>query len=112
MPEYVYGKDHFDHEHREKYYKPRYLRRVRGSKMLAYPNGIPGGWDRLHKIHFIGHSQGSQTVRYLQYLLRTDYFNDGITPKVDKSDWIASLTSLNPILNGNISTYMFDWNVD
>jgi triacylglycerol esterase/lipase EstA (alpha/beta hydrolase family) len=33
-------------------------------KMLAYPNGIPGFKD-LNKIHFIGHSMGALTVRYL-----------------------------------------------
>jgi hypothetical protein len=48
----------------------------------------------------------------LQYLLKIDYFNDGKSPKIDKSDWIASITGINPILNGGIATYMFDFNLD
>ena len=58
LAECVYGKEHFDQEHREQFYKPRYLRRVTGGKIFAYPNGIPEGWNETQKIHFIGHSQG------------------------------------------------------
>eukprot|EP00347_Sterkiella_histriomuscorum_P020360 403338107 len=112
LAEQVYGKEHFDLEHREQYYKTRYLRRQVDGKTLAYPNGIPEGWNRIQKIHFVGHSQGGQTVRYLQYLLKIDYFNDGKTPKTDKSDWIASFTGLNPILNGGIASYMFDLSLE
>jgi hypothetical protein len=32
---------------------------------IGYPDGIPGGWNNARKIHFIGHSMGAQTVRYL-----------------------------------------------
>ena len=112
LAEFIYGKEHFDQEHCEQYYKPRYLRRVTSGKVLGYPNGIPGGWDSFRKIHFIGHSQGSQTIRYLQYLLSIDYFAAAGDKKVDKREWVASITCLNPILNGCIPTYMFDWNVD
>jgi hypothetical protein len=54
----VYGFDHFDKEHQEHYYKPKYLKRVleSGKTVLAYPNGVPGGWSKTNKIHFIGHS--------------------------------------------------------
>ncbi len=42
----VYGVEHFDKEHVEEYYKPKYLKRVLqgGKTLLAYPNGLPGGW--------------------------------------------------------------------
>ena len=38
--------------------------------MLAYPDGLPG-WEhldpeeRIKKVHFVGHSMGAITVRYL-----------------------------------------------
>lgn len=34
--------------------------------MLAFPNGLPG-WNEAkdQRIHFIGHSMGAITVRYL-----------------------------------------------
>ena len=44
--------------------------------------------------------------------MKIDYFNDGATPKSDKSAWFASITGLNPILNGGPPSYMFDWNID
>ena len=43
-------------------------------QMIAFPDGIPGGWDSERKVHFLGHSMGAQTVRYMQYLLSIDYF--------------------------------------
>ncbi len=65
---------------------------------------MPGGWSHINKIHFIGHSQGAQTIRYLQYLMKIDYFAEGVT-KEDQSDLFASITCLNPILNGSIAPY-------
>ena len=71
----VYGSKHFMDEHpHQKMYKPRLLRQIRGKEVLAFPDGIPGGWSDLRKIHFIGHSLGAQTCRYLQHLLSIDYF--------------------------------------
>jgi hypothetical protein len=52
------------------------------------------------------------TIRYLQHLLKIDYFNDGSGPKVDKSDWMASFTGINPILNGGLATYLMDFHTD
>jgi hypothetical protein len=57
--EIVYGKDHVDIQHADTYYKPKYLRRVTQGKIYAYPNGIPGGWCKHRKIHFVGHSWGA-----------------------------------------------------
>ena len=97
--------------------------------MVAFPDGIPGGWDSQRRIHFIGHSMGVQTVRYLQYLLSIDYFSRDLnqniqTPLfepqsypfydyslkgcpqeeqeniVDRSNYVASITSLNGMMNG------------
>jgi len=61
----VYGESHVKEHHRDTFYKPRYLKRLLNGKMLAYPNGIPGGWCKHRKIHFIGHSLGAITARYL-----------------------------------------------
>lgn len=62
----VYGSKHFMDEHSHQImYKPKLLRQVRGKEVLAFPDGIPGGWSHLRKIHFIGHSLGAQTCRYL-----------------------------------------------
>ena len=75
----VYGPDHYDHEHKHQtLYKPKYLKQVRGSNkkyIFAFPDGLPGGWNSISKAHFVAHSQGAQTVRYLQYLLSIDYFS-------------------------------------
>ena len=71
---------------------------------------------------------GSVTVRYLQYLLENDFFeyNTGCEheqeeeeakledelseirqTKNDRSDWIASVTCINPGLNGALGTHFF-----
>jgi len=44
--------------------------------------------------------------------MKIDYFNDGSHPRTDKSDWFASVNAINPIFNGGIATYMFDFNYD
>lgn len=89
------------------FYKPRYLRQVKRQvgKIYGFPKGIPEGFSADRKIHFIGHSQGAATVRYLQYLLSIDYFALPGEPKVDKSNWIASLTSISGCLNGSLGPY-------
>ena len=52
----------------------------------------------------------------MQHLLKVDYFNEGTggrgTDLIDKSDWIASLTCLNPILNGGIASYFFSFDFE
>ena len=44
-------------------------------------------------------------MRYLQYLLSIDYFALPGEPKQDKSDWIASLTSVSGCLNGSVGAH-------
>lgn len=144
----VYGVQHACEEHHaQQFYKPRHLRQIRGgdtsTQVFAFPDGLPGGWNSLRKVHFVAHSLGSQTCRYLQYLLSIDYFSylDGLDfsekslqtiPRpiverrrgksrqksidkgqyvpalVDKSDYIASLTALNGVLNGGPGPYALD----
>ena len=47
-------------------------------------------------------------MRYLQYLMQIDYFNDGSRPKEDRSGWIASISSLSGCLNGSVSPYLIE----
>lgn len=44
--------------------------------------------------------------------MKNDYFKTGNEPIVDKSNWFASVNMINPILNGGIATYMFDFNYE
>ena len=105
----VYGEGHFDREHapHQTFYKPRYLRQVQKQvgKIYGFPKGIPQGWSETNKIHFIAHSQGAPTVRYLQYLLSIDYFALPGEPKVDKSSWIASLSAISGAFNGSTGSH-------
>ena len=101
----VYGQNHVCDQHsRQTMYKPRYLRQIRGGdtsqQLFAFPDGLPGGWSAQRKVHLIAHSQGAIVCRYLQYLLRIDYFAHLEMPSipksiVDRSNYIASLTTLN-----------------
>ena len=60
MAKHVYGKAHFDEFHKEhqKLYKPHYLRQVKPelNKIYAFPCGLPRGWSKKNKIHFVAHS--------------------------------------------------------
>jgi hypothetical protein len=56
MAELVYGKKHANEDHKEHFYKPRYLRRIIDGKVFAYPNGLPGGWGKDRRVHLVGHS--------------------------------------------------------
>ena len=33
--------------------------------VLAFPDGLPGGWNEKRRVHFVTHSQGAMTTRYL-----------------------------------------------
>ena len=104
--EAVYGKEHVDGHHKNQFYKIRYLktRDAVTKRMYAYPNGLPG-WSegKVRRIHFIGHSMGAITVRHLQYLLQTGYFDEiAGQSKTDRSDIIASLTCLSGANNGSL----------
>jgi hypothetical protein len=75
--------------------------------LFAYPDGLPGGWSSANKVHFVAHSQGVQTCRYLQHLMATDYFSRDPV-KIDKSNYFASLTAINGVLNGGPGPYCLD----
>lgn len=44
-------------------------------------------------------------MRYLQYLLSIDYFSLPGEAKVDKSDWVASVTALSGCHNGTLGAF-------
>ena len=100
LSEQVYGKDQVQKKHRSTFYKPRYLRKREyvTNKTTAHPKGIES-WSETNKIHLVGHSLGSQTIRYLQYLLKIGYFDDEYNG-IDRSSWIASLTCIGTPFNG------------
>ena len=76
---------------------------INKARYLGFPDGIPGGWNAIRKIHFVGHSMGAQIARYLQYLMSIDYFSHKDKPsttKIDKSNYFASISGINGTLNG------------
>ena len=99
-------------------YRPRYLRQLRGGdtsqQLFAFPDGLPGGWNAHRKVHLIAHSQGAMVCRYLQYLLRIDYFSNTNYPLedkksiVDRSNYIASMTTLNGAHQGSLGPNNLD----
>jgi triacylglycerol esterase/lipase EstA (alpha/beta hydrolase family) len=127
----VYGPDHAFEEHsKQDMYKPRYLRQLRGGQssqqVFAFPDGLPGGWNSQRRVHIVAHSQGAMVVRYLQYLLSIDYFAYMEQPQrflkferpgraltksqqpIDRSNYIASITTLNGCMNGGPGSYYLD----
>jgi triacylglycerol esterase/lipase EstA (alpha/beta hydrolase family) len=70
--------------------------------MYAFPNGLPN-FENTKKIHFIGHSMGALTARYLTHLLEIGYFDEiaGID-KTNRSYLIASITCLSGANNGSL----------
>jgi len=72
--------------------------------MFAFPEGLPGLKDLSKvRIHFVGHSMGAITVRYMQHLLKTGYFDEiAGSPKQDRGDMIFSLTCLSGANNGSL----------
>ncbi|OJZ79926.1 hypothetical protein ASPFODRAFT_148458 [Aspergillus luchuensis CBS 106.47] len=70
-------------------------------RAILFPNSqFPNDWkwDRSNKVHFICHSQGGNTVRYLISLMANgsatwhpEYFGDG---EDERDDWIVSVTTL------------------
>ena len=68
--------------------------------------GIYPQWDEENPIHFIGHSTGGQTIRMLDYLLRTSIADErNIKEKSDllgnvHNNWIKSITGISSPHNG------------
>jgi triacylglycerol esterase/lipase EstA (alpha/beta hydrolase family) len=89
--------------HRCEFYKVKYLKTLEAEtkKMFAFPNGLPN-FDKVQKIHFVGHSMGAMTAQYLSYLLKIGYFDElHGQPKSDRSGMIASITSISGANNGS-----------
>jgi len=54
--EQVFGGEHFRKYHDDgQEYKPKFLRTFKFGRSFAFPNGLPGGWNK-RKIHLIAHS--------------------------------------------------------
>ena len=78
------------------------VRKPEGKKYTGlYPE-----WDNEHPVHLIGHSMGGQTVRMLEYLLKSTIVDSsGIQEESElmgKSNlgWIKSITSISTPHNG------------
>ena len=66
-----------------------------------YYLGLYPEWNDEHPIHIIGHSQGGQTARMLEYLLKVQFFNeDSELLKEKYNGWIQSVTTISTPHNG------------
>ena len=60
-------------------------------------------WDDNHPIHIIAHSQGGQTARMLEYILKYNNPNEDSDLLKKKADgWIKSITTISTPHNGTI----------
>lgn len=89
--------------HSEKYGHARFGR--------CYPFPLYPQWDQNHKIHFIGHSQGGQTIRLLLQLLKEGSpeeislnYDDVSDLFRGNKDWITSITTVSTPNNGTTLT--------
>ena len=68
--------------------------------------GLYSKWDKNHPVHLVGHSLGGQTIRMLDYLLKTSILDSlNINEKSDllgniHIGWIKSITSISSPHNG------------
>ena len=64
--------------------------------------GLYPKWDGKHPIHIISHSQGGQTARMLELLLKESYGEEG-SPLLSNSykGWIKSITTISTPHNGS-----------
>jgi len=70
-------------------------------------DGLHPGWSSRNPVHLVGHSFGGNTIRYLRYLIATDFFRIG-----SSNDWVASTTTLSSPLKGSLLTYTLGANQD
>lgn len=65
----------------------------------SYDGFLPQ-WDENNPIHIISHSQGGQTARMLEYLLKLSLEDDSNLLSQNKQDWIKSITTISTPHNG------------
>lgn len=79
---------------------------IRKPKGKVFP-GLYPQWDGDHPIHLLGHSMGGQTVRMLQYLLRTTVTDSrGQSEESEllgqaREGWVKSITTISSPHNGS-----------
>ena len=65
--------------------------------------GLYPGWDEDHPVHIITHSQGGQTARMLEYLLKNKFEGESsLLLSNKKNGWIKSITTISCPHNGTI----------
>ena len=66
-------------------------------------DGLYPDWDEEHPVHIITHSQGGQTARMLEYLLKSKFEGEN-SPLLSskKNGWIKSITTISCPHNGTI----------
>lgn len=81
----------------------------------CYPTPLYSQWDENHKVHFIGHSQGGQTIRVLLQLLKEGSPEEVSVNASDVSDlfrgnknWVTSITTIATPNNGTTLTNIAD----
>ena len=93
--------------HAQKYAHARFGR--------CYSEALYPNWDENHKLHFIGHSQGGQTIRALMQLLK-EGSPDEIALNTDdvsnlfrgNKNWVTSITTVSTPNNGTSLTNIVD----
>jgi triacylglycerol lipase len=81
----------------------------------CYPTPLYPQWDEYHKVHFVGHSQGGQTIRVLLQLLK-DGSPDELELNYDdmndlfsgNKNWVTSITTISTPNNGTTLTEIAD----
>lgn len=81
----------------------------------CFPTPLLKHWDEMHKAHFIGHSQGGQTIRVLQKLLKEGSYEELNHPQNNRSElfsgnknWVTSITTISTPNNGTSLTNILD----
>ena len=64
-------------------------------------DGLYPKWDEKHPVHILSHSQGGQTARMLELLLKESYAGEG-SPllSIGHEGWIKSITTISTPHNG------------
>ena len=67
----------------------------------SFFNGLYPQWNQQNPIHIIGHSQGGQTARMLEYILHNEFMSEeSYLLKEKQNNWIKSITTISTPHNG------------